>query len=82
VSYLVTVTAPAPVEGDPVSNLGYSLTEQPDALPSGTVLVGDWHAVAVAPSDLTIDEPTWGGTGSGTSSPALSSPRRSAVRAW
>lgn len=63
VSYLVTVTAPAPVEGDPVSNLGYSLTEQPDALPSGTVLVGDWHAVAVAPSDLTIDEPTWGGTG-------------------
>ncbi|MBN9177720.1 MAG: DUF11 domain-containing protein [Microbacterium sp.] len=63
VSYLVTVTAPAPVAGDPVSNLGYSLTEQPDALPSGTVLVGTWHAVAVAPDDLTIDQATWNGTG-------------------
>ncbi|WP_431801822.1 SpaA isopeptide-forming pilin-related protein [Microbacterium sp. bgisy203] len=63
VSYLVTVTAPAPVDGDPVSNLGYSLTEDPQPLASGLERVGDWHAEAVSPSDLTIDEPTFDGTG-------------------
>ena len=63
VSYLVTVTAPAPVAGDPVSNLGYSLSEQPDALPTGVELSGDWHVDAVSPDDLTIDQPTWDGTG-------------------
>ncbi len=66
ISYLVEVTAPAPTEGEPVSNLGYTLTESPDALPTGVELVGDWTAEAVDPADLTIDEPTWNGEGDWT----------------
>ena len=38
VEYLVKVTSPAPVAGQPVTNVIYALKETPDALPSGVTL--------------------------------------------
>jgi uncharacterized repeat protein (TIGR01451 family)/LPXTG-motif cell wall-anchored protein len=63
VSYLVTVTAPAPAPEGPVSNVLYSLVEKPDALPDHVELVGDWHAEAVGANTPSPTQATWDGTG-------------------
>ncbi|KQP69625.1 hypothetical protein ASF40_17365 [Microbacterium sp. Leaf288] len=63
VSYLVKVTSPAPVEGNPVTNVLYSLTEKPDALPDHVELVGTWHAEPVGPDTPSVTQATWDGTG-------------------
>lgn len=63
VAYLVTVTAPAPIAGAPVSNLGYSLTESPEPLPAGVERIGEWRAEAIAPAGLRVDRATWDGEG-------------------
>lgn len=63
VSYLVEVVAPAPTEGDPIGNLGYSIREMPAPLPSGVSLVGEWTAEAVSPDSLPVTQPTWDGAG-------------------
>ncbi len=63
VSYFVTVTAPAPEADEPITNVLYSLTEKPDALPDNVELVGDWHAEAATPDTPAVTQATWDGTG-------------------
>ncbi len=63
VSYLVTVTSPAAETEGPVSNVLYSLVENPDALPDNVELVGDWHVESVTPDTPAVTQATWDGTG-------------------
>jgi uncharacterized repeat protein (TIGR01451 family)/LPXTG-motif cell wall-anchored protein len=66
VTYLVTVTAPAAPLTGPVSNVLYSLVENPDALPDNVELVGDWHAEPADGDTPGVTEATWDGTGTWT----------------
>ncbi|MEZ3159118.1 DUF5979 domain-containing protein [Microbacterium sp. BWT-B31] len=68
VTYQVTVTAPAPAEGQPVSNVPYVLSDTPDALPAGVTVGGDglWHAEAADADTPPVGEATWDGQGDWT----------------
>jgi uncharacterized repeat protein (TIGR01451 family)/LPXTG-motif cell wall-anchored protein len=63
VSYLVTVTSPGLVAGNPVTNVLYSLIEKPDALPDGVELDGTWHAEPVGADTPGVTQASWDGTG-------------------
>ena len=63
VEYFVTVTAPAPVDGQPVTNVIYALKETPDALPSTVTLEGKWHAAKVGDDTPVPSAAEWDGEG-------------------
>lgn len=63
VEYFVTVTSPAPVVDQPVSNVIYTLQEKPDALPAELTLVGEWHAEKIGADTPAPSAATWNGLG-------------------
>ncbi|WP_345801524.1 SpaA isopeptide-forming pilin-related protein [Microbacterium sp. AZCO] len=62
ISYLIRVKADPAVDGKPVTNVIYSLSEQPDPLPAGVERVGEWHAEKVGDGP-TPSQDTWNGVG-------------------